>query len=128
MKPIKVLIVDDDPAVRAFSATTLRSHGFEVAEATGGREALAWCKTRPVDVIVLDNSMPDMPGIDVARSLREDPTTADLPIMMLSGLSSDEDQWDGWRAGVDVYVTKPFEGDELVTHIERLVRVRSRSA
>lgn len=119
-----MLVVDDDPAVREFSTTTLRTHGFDVSEAAGGREAIDWLSKMPVDLVVLDNAMPDMTGIDVARTLREDPRTADLPIMMLSALASDEDQWDGWRAGVDVYVTKPFDGDELVSHIHRLLRLK----
>lgn len=125
--PVRVLVVDDDPAVREFSTTTLRTHGFDVSEAAGGREAVEWCRNMPVDVVVLDNMMPDMPGIEVARTLRDDPATAHLPILMLSAMASDEDQWEGWRAGVDVYVTKPFESDDLVQHVQRLFQLNQRA-
>ncbi len=124
MSAIRILVVDDDPAVRRLAAHTLTLEGFDVVQASSGKEALDHIDGAPIDLIVLDNSMPDMNGRDVARALREDPRNAGLPILMLSALVSDEQQWDGWRAGVDLYLTKPYENDDLVSHVHRLLRER----
>lgn len=121
----RILVVDDDPAVREYAVTTLRSSGFHVTEASSGQQALAIAESATFDVVVLDKSMPGMTGDDVARQLRDSLGGDRLAILMLSGLDSDQDQWDGWRAGVDVYVTKPFDGDELVAHVHRLLRLRA---
>lgn len=124
----RVLVVDDDPAVRQFSVTTLRSAGFQVAESPSGEHALDLTSRQPFDVIVLDKAMPGMDGGEVAKRLRNDYPGAPMAIIMLSGLDSDQDQWEGWCAGVDVYVTKPFDGDELIAHIHRLLRMRATRA
>lgn len=120
-----ILVVDDDPAVRSFTVETLRAAGYHVFDAASGAEAVAACGRQVPGLIVLDNSMPGMTGVDVARRLREDSRTASVPIVMLSGLNSDQDQWDGWRAGIDVYLTKPFEGEDLLAHVNRLLRLRA---
>lgn len=123
--PARILVVDDDPAVREYAATTLRAAGFDVADVASGEEALEAMHEAPFDLVVLDKAMPGMDGDEVARRLREEPGGGILPIVMLSGLDSDQDQWEGWRAGVDIYVTKPFDDDELVAHIQRLLRIRA---
>ncbi|HEX9696210.1 MAG TPA: response regulator transcription factor [Actinomycetota bacterium] len=123
--PARILVVDDDPAVREFSATTLRASGFTVKDVASGEEALDELRRAHFDVVVLDKAMPGMDGDEVARRLRDEPGGASMAILMLSGLDSDQDQWDGWRSGVDVYVTKPFDGDELVAHIQRLLRLKT---
>lgn len=120
----RILVVDDDPAVREFSVTTLRSAGFQVAESPSGEQALDLASRQSFDVIVLDKAMPGMNGDEVAKRLRDDHPGSPMAIIMLSGLDSDQDQWEGWCAGVDVYVTKPFDGDALIAHIQRLLRMR----
>ncbi|HVL88746.1 MAG TPA: response regulator transcription factor [Actinomycetota bacterium] len=123
--PARILVVDDDPAVREYASTTLESAGFAVTDVASGEQALDAMREQPFDVIVLDKAMPGMDGDEVARRLRDEPGGGQLAIVMLSGLDSDQDQWDGWRAGVDIYVTKPFDDDELIAHIRRLLRLRA---
>lgn len=123
----RVLVVDDDPAVREFSATTLRAAGFQVAESPSGEHALGLAARQSFDVVVLDKAMPGMDGDEVAKRLRND-YPGSMAIIMLSGMDSDQDQWEGWCAGVDVYVTKPFDGDLLIAHIHRLLRMRASRA
>lgn len=124
----RVLVVDDDPAVRELSVTTLRSAGFQVAESSSGEHALDLTSRQHFDVVVLDKAMPGMTGDEVAKRLRNQQTSTPMAIIMLSGLDSDKDQWEGWCAGVDVYVTKPFDGDELIAHVHRLLRMRTSRA
>jgi DNA-binding response OmpR family regulator len=123
----RILVVDDDPAVRLFTCVCLQTEGFDVVEARCGEEALdAARRETGLDLVVLDNPMPGMSGTEVAKRLRDDPKAAALPILMLSAMSSDHDQWDGWRAGVDLYLTKPFEGEDLVAQVMRLITSSSR--
>lgn len=123
--PPRILVVDDDPAVREYASTTLQDAGFVVNDVPSGEQALEEMRRERYDVVVLDKAMPGMDGDEVARVLRDEPGGGSLAIVMLSGLVSDQDQWDGWRAGVDIYVTKPFDDAELIAHIKRLLRLRA---
>lgn len=123
--PPRILVVDDDPAVREYASTTLQDAGFQVCDVASGEQALDEMRRERYDVVVLDKAMPGMDGDEVARVLRDEPGGGSLAIVMLSGLDSDQDQWDGWRAGVDIYVTKPFDDAELIGHIKRLLRLRA---
>jgi len=118
----KILVVDDDPAVRELTSFTLESAGYSVTQASNGAQALQIWAREPADLVVLDVTMPDMSGRDVARALRDNGSGSAVPIVMLSALASDRDQWEGWRAGVDIYMTKPFECDKLVAQVRRLLQ------
>jgi two-component system, OmpR family, response regulator PrrA len=118
----RVLVVDDDPAIRRSLERGLRLAGFSVALAEGGRPAMAHVRGRLADVVVLDISMPDVNGIEVCRTLRDDGN--DVPVLMLSALDETADRIAGLQAGGDDYLVKPFALQELVLRLDALLRRR----
>ncbi|MEV0964937.1 MULTISPECIES: response regulator transcription factor [unclassified Streptomyces] len=118
----RVLVVDDDAAIRRSLARALRLGGFSVDLAEDGRSALLRVGDRRPDVIVLDISMPGISGIDVCRTLRTDGD--DVPVLMLSALDETTDRIAGLQAGADDYLVKPFALQELVLRLEALLRRR----
>ncbi|MFH8737069.1 response regulator transcription factor [Streptomyces sp. NPDC017964] len=118
----RVLVVDDDAAIRRSLERGLRLGGFLVDLADGGRPALDVARRTPPDAIVLDISMPDLSGIDVCRTLRGEDN--DVPILMLSALDETADRIAGLQAGGDDYLVKPFALQELVLRLEALLRRR----
>ncbi|MFD6495879.1 response regulator transcription factor [Streptomyces sp. NPDC060188] len=118
----RVLVVDDDAAIRRSLERGLRLGGFTVDLADGGRPALEVARRTPPDAIVLDISMPDLSGIDVCRTLRGEDN--DVPVLMLSALDETADRIAGLQAGGDDYLVKPFALQELVLRLEALLRRR----
>lgn len=118
----RVLVVDDDAAILRSLQRGLRLAGFTVTPADGGRAALAALRRTPQDVVVLDISMPDLNGIEVCRSLREQGD--DIPVLMLSALDEVADRVAGLQAGGDDYLVKPFALQELVLRLQSLLRRR----
>ncbi|WP_371666992.1 response regulator transcription factor [Streptomyces sp. NBC_00289] len=118
----RVLVVDDDAAIRRSLARGLRLSGFSVALADGGRAGLAEARSDRPDIVVLDVCMPDLNGIDVCRVLREDGD--DVPVLMLSALDETADRVAGLQVGGDDYLVKPFALQELVLRLHALLRRR----
>jgi len=114
------LLVDDDPNIRELVSLNLGDEGYRVyvAEDGIGVEALV-AEVRP-DVILLDVMMPGRDGYDVLAALKGDPGTCDIPVVLLTAKATDEEVWQGWQAGADYYLTKPFNVDEL-THYLNLI-------
>ena len=117
---IRVLVADDDPDIRFILRANLEAEGMAVDEAPDGVQALALAAGLRPDVLVLDVMMPGRDGLDVLAALRADPATADMPVLVLSAKAGDGDIWEGWRAGADIYLTKPFEVDLVVKHVRAL--------
>ena len=113
-----LLIVDDDPAIRKVLSTTLVLEGYDIQVAVDGEEALALVGELVPDLVILDVMMPKLNGFDVLERLRADEATSKIPVILLTARSSQEDQWEGWRRGVDYYMTKPFDVEELLRFIE----------
>jgi len=118
----RLLVVDDEPNLLRAVAAILRGEGFEVSTARSGREALVAVAKNLPDLIVSDVRMPGMDGFELARRLRRAPNFALLPIIFLTAKDETEDRVEGFRAGVDVYLTKPFEPDELVAVINSILQ------
>ncbi|MCP3822209.1 response regulator transcription factor [Streptomyces sp. A3M-1-3] len=118
----RVLVVDDDAAIRRSLERALRLGGFTVDLAEGGLAALRSVRHSPPDVIVLDISMPDLSGIEVCGALRADGN--DVPVLMLSALDETTDRIAGLQAGGDDYLVKPFALQELVLRLQALLRRR----
>ncbi|MDQ1630136.1 MAG: hypothetical protein QOC80_108 [Frankiaceae bacterium] len=118
--PVRVLVVDDDDVIRQLITVNLELEGFEVFQASDGLDALA--KVREVDpaVVTLDIMMPKLDGWDAAARLRSDPETAHVRVVLLSARAQEADLKRGSRLGVDYYLTKPFDPDELVAVVRRL--------
>lgn len=115
-----VLVVDDDRAVRESLRRALELHGFAVALAPDGVEALQQVRNRRPDVIVLDVNMPGADGYSVARRLRQDGD--DIPILMLTARDDVPDRVAGLEAGADDYLVKPYALDELLARLRALLR------
>ncbi|CAG6396869.1 Response regulator MprA [Actinacidiphila cocklensis] len=118
----RVLVVDDDAAIRRSLGRALRLRGFTVGEADGGAAALEQLAAAAPDVLVLDVSMPGIDGIEVCRTLRA--TGSDLPVLVLSALDEVADRVAGLQAGADDYLVKPFALEELVLRLNALLRRR----
>ncbi len=115
----RVLVVDDDQVIRQLIGINLELEGFEVHMAADGEEALRQVIQVVPDVVVLDVMMPRLDGLEVARRLRQDPRNRDLRIVMVSARAQAADLQRGEDTGVDAYITKPFEPDELVAVVRR---------
>lgn len=112
-----VLVAEDDADIRDLVAFKLEQAGYEVITAEDGPSALAAARRSAPDLAVLDVSMPGMSGLDVCRQLRADPTTATIPIIMLTARAQERDVEDGLTAGADDYMIKPFSPRELVARV-----------
>lgn len=117
----RLLVVDDEPNLLRALAVTLRAEGYEVTTARHGREALVRVAESLPDLIVSDIRMPVMDGYQLARSLRDAPHTSLVPIVFLTAKGETEDRIEGFRTGVDAYLTKPFEPDELLAVIRSIL-------
>lgn len=121
----KILLVDDDIALLRFISEYLRSQSFDVVSASNGGDALRLAYREHPDLVVLDVMMPVMDGWEVTSRLRE---MTDLPIVLLTAKSSEEDKLRGFRLGVDDYITKPFSFAELTARIQAVLnRAQKRS-
>jgi DNA-binding NarL/FixJ family response regulator len=128
----RLLVVDDEPNLLRAVAVVLRGEGFEVATARNGREAIIQIARSVPDLVVSDIRMPVMDGYALARHLRGASHTSLVPVVFLTAKDDTNDRIEGFRSGVDAYLTKPFEPDELVAVIqgilERVRRTRSAMA
>ena len=119
----RVLVVDDDPAVRALLAMKLHAEGLECRQAASARDGLAACASFKPDAVVLDVHLPDADGIEVCRRLKADPALRHIPILLVTGEAVQvESRTAGLDAGADDYVIKPFNVREVYSRIERLIR------
>lgn len=121
MKP-KILVVDDEQDAIELIEYNLQSAGYRVITAGDGVEALQKTRTSIPDLIVLDLMIPELDGIEVCKILRRDPTTANIPIIMLTAKASELDRVLGLEIGADDYVTKPFSPRELVLRVRKQLR------
>jgi two-component system phosphate regulon response regulator PhoB len=118
----RVLIVEDEPAIRDMVAFALRKAGMEAIHAADARSAQAAIGDQVPDLILLDWMLPGMTGIDLARRLRREDLTRDVPIIMLTARGEETDRVNGLDAGVDDYVVKPFSARELIARIRAVMR------
>ena len=120
--PDRILLIDDEPDLQRLVVFNLREAGFEAdAVGTGADGIAAAVKNRP-SVVILDLMLPDIPGAEVCRRMRLDPTLADVPIMMLTARGDEYDRVLGFEVGADDYVVKPFSVRELVLRVRAVVR------
>ncbi len=119
---VRVLVVDDDRDIRTVLDLTLSHAGFIVVHAADGDEALLAAREGAVDVILLDIMLPGRDGLAVLEELRDDPRTANLPVLLLTARTQPSDAVSGLDAGADDYITKPFDGDEVVARIHAAIR------
>lgn len=120
----RVLVVDDDPIMVKLISVNLKLNDFQVVEATSGKEALETVAHRPIDLVVLDIMMPEVDGWEVLRQLRGDPKTEQLPVIIVTAKTQDNDVIRGWELGADEYLIKPFN-PLLLVEVAQIVLERS---
>ena len=120
-----VLVVEDEPAIQELLAVNLARNGHEVRRAASAAEAYRTLAETLPDVILLDWMLPDTPGPAIARRLRSDPRTREVPIIMLTARAGEDDKVAGLESGADDYITKPFSPRELEARIQAVLRRRA---
>ena len=119
---MRILLAEDNDDVRRMLTLNLEAEGFEVVGARNGNEAWELGRTAVPDLAVLDVMMPERDGIEVLTSMKAHPRTKHIPVVLLTAKASDAEVWEGWRAGADYYITKPFNLDELLHFVDLLLR------
>lgn len=121
MHPVRVLVVDDEPAIHRFMSPALSANGYEGLRAETGAEALALIVNRRPDIVVLDLGLPDMDGKEVIRRLRE---WSDVPVVVLSARDREAEKIEALDLGADDFVNKPFGIGELMARLRAALRHR----
>jgi two-component system phosphate regulon response regulator PhoB len=122
MSADRILIVDDEPDLQNLVLFNLREAGFEAEAVSTGKEGLAKARELGPQVVLLDLMLPDLPGTEVCRQLRNDPALADVAILMLTARADEYDRVLGFEVGADDYVVKPFSVRELVMRVRGMAR------
>lgn len=118
----RILIVEDEPAIRDMVAFALKKAGLDAVHASDARAAQNAIMDKVPDLILLDWMLPGQSGLDLARRLRRDELTKEVPIIMLTARGEENDRVSGLESGVDDYVVKPFSARELVARIKAVMR------
>jgi len=118
----KILVIDDDIAINELIKINLELQGYEVLQAYNGIEGFALVKQETPALVVLDVMMPEVDGYTVAQRIRQCDEVAETPIIMLTALSELNNKVNGFNIGVDDYLTKPFEIDELIVRVRALLK------
>ena len=121
-KADRLLVVDDEPTLLRAVEACLQAEGYEVVVARSAREALLRIATYIPDLIITDIRMPEIDGFEFARHLHQTPATSLIPVVFLTAKGEMSDRVRGFRSGVDAYLTKPFEPEELLAAIEGILR------
>ena len=118
----KILVIDDDTAINELIKVNLELEGHQVIQAFDGIKGFALCKQELPSLVVLDVMMPKVDGFTVAQRIRKNDETKDIPILMLTALSQLNDKVNGFNIGVDDYLVKPFEMEELKVRVRALLK------
>lgn len=118
----RVLVVEDEAALATMLRYNLERQGYNVDEAGDGQEAMTRISEQQPDLVLLDWMLPVMSGIEVCRQIRRRPETRDLPVIMVTARTDDQDAVRGLNTGADDYITKPFNLDSLLARVRALLR------
>ncbi|MBF2099098.1 MAG: response regulator transcription factor [Gloeomargaritaceae cyanobacterium C42_A2020_066] len=118
----RILVIDDDPAIAELVTVNLEMAGYDVSQAEDGIKGQALALQLLPDLIMLDLMLPKVDGITLCQRLRRDERTDDIPVLMLTALSETQDKVEGFNAGADDYLTKPFEVEEMLARVRALLR------
>jgi len=118
----KILIIEDETDIVDVVKIRLQAHEYEVLEAFDGKAGLDMARTKKPDLIILDIMLPKMDGYEVCRLLKEDKDYKDIPIVMLTAKTQDQDVRMAATSGADAYITKPFEAYILLDTVDKLLQ------
>lgn len=114
-----ILIADDSPTIRKFVSFILALRGFEIIQVCDGMEALEKLPAEKIDLIITDINMPNINGFELIKSIRENPDMKEIPIIILSALSSYEEIEQGMLYGANLYLTKPLDPERIVFEVSK---------
>jgi DNA-binding response OmpR family regulator len=124
--PARILLAEDDRFLRRAAEATLRRHGFDVLTAVDGEEALRLARLETPDLVLLDLIMPKLQGFEVLRALKQEASTAAIPVIVISNLGQDNDVRQALEAGAAAYLIKAHLGlDELVVRVQAALRAEA---
>src|SRR5262249_52966533 len=126
--PGRILVADDSPNIREILKISLEGDGYTVSLAEDGDQALSLVTQEKPDLVIIDVMMPRANGFQVCRRIKTDHATLNIPVIMLTAKSAQQDVFWGKDCGADEYITKPFSTKELVKTIERLLQGRTQHA
>lgn len=118
----RILVVDDEPFILKSLAFVLKKEGFDVETASNGLEALELLGSRKPDLVFLDVMMPKMNGLELCRTMRNDPSLKDIYVIILTAKGQESDREKGMMIGADEYMTKPFSPSHVVQRVKDLLR------
>jgi CheY-like chemotaxis protein len=126
MRMAKILLVDDEPEIRYIARRMLEKAGHEVSEACDGEECLQKLKAEKPDLILLDVMMPGLKGWEVCRRIKAEDRTRSIPVVMFTVRTSEEDLEESRKCGAEGHINKPFEREELLRVVNRVLDERSK--
>jgi len=121
MQKKRILIIEDEESLLRLETILLTVNGYEVSNASTGKDALEKLSCEQFDLVLLDIMLPDIDGYEICSRIKEDPRHAGIPVVMLTGRKSSGDQERGASCGADAYLTKPFKSAMIIEVIERLL-------
>jgi DNA-binding response OmpR family regulator len=117
----RIAIVEDDRSIRDLLANVLKLEGFDVVALADGVTAFERIRASRCHAVVLDVQLPGKDGLQIAQEIRSHSETSRLPVLMVTGQTDDRSTWNGWKAGVNYYMPKPFDPQELVSALHRAI-------
>jgi len=116
-----VLLVDDEPNILVPLEFLVKKEGYDTLTAGNGKEALKMLEQHPINIVVLDVMMPGLGGFEVAQKIRQNPKWEDIRIIFLTAKGTTADKMAGYKSGGEIYLTKPFDNEELIETINGVV-------
>ncbi len=123
----RILIVDDEEQILLLLKTILNVYGYDSIEVLSPKETFAKVKAERPDLIILDIAMPEMDGYQVCKQIKSDPSSKDIPVVMITALALEQDRKYALEAGADGFILKPFDPRDVIAEIEKLSGVQQRT-
>jgi two-component system, OmpR family, alkaline phosphatase synthesis response regulator PhoP len=121
----KILVIEDDPATQRLVEYSLKQEGYQIITASNGLDGIRKALGESPDLVILDVMLPGMDGFEICYRLRSEPATKQLPILMFSAKAQEIDKDTGIKVGADDYLTKPSAPSEIVSHVEKLLAIKT---
>ena len=117
----RVAVIEDDPGIGSMLNELLKQQGFDVAVIPDGRQGIEALRESSYQAVILDVMLPGKDGIAVLEEIRAAPATQELPVIMLTARADDATTWAGWKAGVNYFISKPFDPEDVIRLLHQLI-------